>query len=125
MIDVAFIPARGGSKGFPNKNLATVKGESLIQRAIKCALDSGQYRCVVFSTDSDEYIEHINRFIRDERLIIHKRLNNASDTDEVDPMIVAVIEELVAKRIVSAPETISLLYPTSPGISSTGLTRAA
>lgn len=124
MIDIAFIPARGGSKGFPNKNLATVNGESLIVRAIKCALNTNKYAKIVFSTDSDEYIEHVDKLINSDKLIIHKRVNNASDVDEVDPMIVAVIEDLVAKGVINTPKTISLLYPTSPGRATSSLTKS-
>jgi len=124
MIDIAFIPARGGSKGFPNKNLALVNDESLIVRAIRCALKTNQYSRIVFSSDSDEYIAHVEQLINDDRVIIHKRLNNASDVDEVDPMIVAVMDELIAKDIINTPRTISLLYPTSPGRTVESLTKS-
>jgi CMP-N-acetylneuraminic acid synthetase len=47
---LAIIPARGGSKGIPNKNLLTIAGRPLLGHAIQCARWAG---CdVVVSTDS-------------------------------------------------------------------------
>ncbi len=48
------IPARGGSKGFPNKNIAMLAGKPLIAHTIEHALDA---RCVTdlfVSTDDDD-----------------------------------------------------------------------
>ena len=36
---IAFIPARGGSKGLPGKNLMKLGGKSMIQRAVASATD--------------------------------------------------------------------------------------
>lgn len=47
------IPARGGSKGIPQKNIALVKGKPLISYCIKASLDSNVDETWV-STDSDE-----------------------------------------------------------------------
>jgi len=48
---VAIIPARGGSKGLPGKNLLTVGGESLIARAVHSARACGSISRTVVSTD--------------------------------------------------------------------------
>ena len=45
------IPARGGSKGIPRKNLCRVGGETLIARAVRIAKEAGH---VIVSTDSHE-----------------------------------------------------------------------
>jgi CMP-N-acetylneuraminic acid synthetase len=36
---IAFIPARGGSKGLPGKNLKAIAGKSMVQRAVASATD--------------------------------------------------------------------------------------
>ena len=51
---VAFVFARGGSKGVPGKNLREVAGKSLLQRAIETALETPEITRVIVSTDSDE-----------------------------------------------------------------------
>ncbi|WP_424183775.1 cytidylyltransferase domain-containing protein [Actinokineospora sp. G85] len=48
---VAVVPARGGSKGVPGKNLARVGGVPLVARAVAAALGSGAVDEVVVSTD--------------------------------------------------------------------------
>jgi N-acylneuraminate cytidylyltransferase len=54
---VAFIFARGGSKGLPRKNLRTVGGVSLLARAIRCAKAVPTLTRVVVSTDDPEIAE--------------------------------------------------------------------
>jgi N-acylneuraminate cytidylyltransferase len=51
---VAFVFARGGSKGVPGKNLRVVAGKSLLQRAIETALATPEIMRVIVSTDSEE-----------------------------------------------------------------------
>ena len=51
---LALIPARGGSKGLPNKNILQCAGRPLIAWTIKAALESGVMSDVVVSTDSVE-----------------------------------------------------------------------
>lgn len=51
MSNVAIIPARGGSKRIPRKNLALFDGVPMIVRSIRTALDSGLFDQVVVSTD--------------------------------------------------------------------------
>ena len=48
---LALIPARGGSKGLPGKNLAIVGGITLLARAVRCAQDSKLFEEIVVSTD--------------------------------------------------------------------------
>ena len=49
-MNVALIPARGGSKGIPLKNLQTVNGESLLSRTIKAANHSKKIDSVFVSS---------------------------------------------------------------------------
>ena len=50
----AFIFARGGSKGLPNKNLRLIAGKPLIAWAIEQALSVDEIDSVIVSTDSEE-----------------------------------------------------------------------
>ena len=51
---LAIIPARGGSKGLPGKNLRVICGKPLIAWSIERALASGYIDTTVVSTDSPE-----------------------------------------------------------------------
>lgn len=57
MNNVAIIPARGGSKRIPRKNLKPFDGVPMIARSIQTALDSGLFAQVVVSTDDEEIAE--------------------------------------------------------------------
>lgn len=51
---VALIPARGGSKRIPRKNLRDFAGKPLIAHSISIALDAGVFARVIVSTDDEE-----------------------------------------------------------------------
>ena len=54
---LAYIPARGGSKGIPKKNIAELGEMPLIAFTIVAALKSGLFEKVMVSTDSEEIAE--------------------------------------------------------------------
>ena len=51
---IGVVPARGGSKGIPRKNLATVNGRTLISFTLDAALGSNELDRVIVSTDDEE-----------------------------------------------------------------------
>lgn len=57
MKTIAIIPARSGSKGLKDKNIAQVCGRPLIDYTIKAAIDSGCFDTVMVSTDSELYAD--------------------------------------------------------------------
>ena len=56
---LAIIPARGGAKGIPNKNIQNVGGKPLIARTIEVALQSNIIDRIIVSTD-DQKIRDIS-----------------------------------------------------------------
>ncbi|MGN0903510.1 MAG: pseudaminic acid cytidylyltransferase [Succinivibrio sp.] len=54
---IAIIPARGGSKRIPHKNIKDFNGRPLISYPIKAALDSKIFDKVIVSTDDEEIAE--------------------------------------------------------------------
>jgi CMP-N-acetylneuraminic acid synthetase len=71
---VAIIPARGGSKRIPGKNIRPLAGKPIILYTIAAAIDSGLFEYVVVSTDSPAIAEIAQRhgaaipFLRDDNL---------------------------------------------------------
>ena len=51
---IAVIPARGGSKGIPRKNVRLLAGKPMIHYVIEAALAVEAIDAVIVSTDSDE-----------------------------------------------------------------------
>ena len=54
---LAVIPARGGSKGIPRKNIRMLGGKPLIAYSIETALSSKFVDTVLLSSDDEEIIE--------------------------------------------------------------------
>jgi len=59
---IAFIFARGGSKGVPGKNLRILAGKSLLAHAIECAKAAKSIGAVVVSTDDEEIAAEARRW---------------------------------------------------------------
>lgn len=54
---IAVIPARGGSKRIPRKNIKSFCGEPMIAWSIKAAKSSGLFEHIIVSTDDEEIAE--------------------------------------------------------------------
>ena len=50
---ICVIPARGGSKGLPGKNLKRINGETLVRFALRKAVECGLFDRIILSSDSD------------------------------------------------------------------------
>jgi pseudaminic acid cytidylyltransferase len=53
-VNLAIIPARGGSKRIPGKNIKPFCGKPLIAYSIEAARESGKFHKIIVSTDSEE-----------------------------------------------------------------------
>jgi len=54
---ICIIPARGGSKGLPRKNVKKINNEHLISRPIRHAIESNAIGTIIVSTDDPEIAE--------------------------------------------------------------------
>jgi CMP-N,N'-diacetyllegionaminic acid synthase len=107
---LALIPARGNSKGVPEKNLRPINGKSLVERAFEVAIRSDVADRVILSTDSGEIAEH-GRSLGLEIPF----LRPAALADDTTPMIDVAqhaLHELAGDGY--APDALLLLQPTSP-----------
>ena len=53
-MNIAIIPARGGSKRIPQKNIKDFNGKPIIAYSIEKAIESGLFETVIVSTDDEE-----------------------------------------------------------------------
>lgn len=119
---ICIIPARGGSKRIPRKNLVDFAGIPLIAHSIKNAINSGVFDYVVVSSDDEEILSTANKF---GALTPFVRPANLSDdfTSTADVVCHAIIE---CERLFGISfKTACCLYATAPLISSEILAAAA
>jgi N-acylneuraminate cytidylyltransferase len=107
---LALVPARGGSKGIPDKNIRPLAGRTLLEYVARASAASGVIDRIVLSTDSER--------IADEgrRVGLEVPFLRPSDLAQDDTPMLPVIEHAVdvMSRQGWEPEVIVLLQPTSP-----------
>tara|TARA_Y100000022_G_C13193179_1_gene349056 strand:- start:242 stop:913 length:672 start_codon:yes stop_codon:yes gene_type:complete len=104
---IAIIPARGGSKGIPGKNIIQINGKPLIQYTIDMAVNVKYFSSIWVSSDSKDIMDACRHY---EGLKFH---NRASDLATDNSPIVDTIMEIV-KLEKNDFDAIILLQPTSP-----------
>lgn len=101
---IGLIPARGGSKGVPNKNIKTICGKPLIVWTIEKAKRSRLLDKVIVSTDSDAIAEIAQKAGAE---ILKRPDYLATDTASTQDVMVHALQSFPA-------DTLVLLQPTSP-----------
>lgn len=104
------IPARGGSKGIPRKNLRALNGKPLIYYSIKTALSS-QYKPDVYVSTDDEEIGMISKKFGAK--VFKRDPEYAKDSATLDPVIYEAYEK-ISKKNKKTYDIIVTLQPTSP-----------
>jgi pseudaminic acid cytidylyltransferase len=109
-MNMAVIPARGGSKRIPRKNIKEFAGKPMLAWAILAAKAAGVFERILVSTDSEEIAATALSwgaevpFMRPETL--------ADDHTPTAPVILHAITELIASGAV--PTYACCIYPTAP-----------
>lgn len=104
------IPARGGSKGIPRKNIKELCGKPLIYYSIDVARQLADDADICVSTDDGEIIECVRKIGLDVPFVRPDHL--ASDTATTNDVIVHALNFYADKGI--NYDTVVLLQPTSP-----------
>lgn len=106
------IPARGGSKRLPRKNLLPLSGKPLICWTIEAALEANLNARVIV-TSEDEEILGIARQYQSQGVIAYNRPDElASDTTSTADVLIDAVKAEQEKG--HEPKTIVVLQPTSP-----------
>lgn len=104
---LAIVPARCGSKGFPNKNIAKIGDKTLLDLAVRVGLDCKSVDDVYVSTDCNEY-ENIALKVGAKSLGLRPE-EFATDSAKSIDVVIDLINKLEKKY-----DYLVLLQPTSP-----------
>jgi CMP-N-acetylneuraminic acid synthetase len=107
---IAIIPARGGSKGIPRKNIKEFCGKPLIAYIIEAALKVRELDRVIVSTEDKEIAEVAKKYGAE---VIERPKELAGDEIPTFPVIQHAVTYL-EKEENYKPDVIVLLYSTSP-----------
>ncbi|MFD2999158.1 pseudaminic acid cytidylyltransferase [Pontibacter toksunensis] len=117
---IAIIPARGGSKRIPRKNIKYFSGKPIIVYSIEAALQSGLFEEVMVSTDDEEIAE----VARKHGANIPFFRSSATSTDFATTA--AVLTEVLGEYAAAGEsfEYGCCLYPTAPLVKANSITEA-
>lgn len=107
---LAVVPARGGSRGVPDKNLALVGGQPLVARAVRAALGARRVNRVVVSTD-DARIAAVAQ--RAGAGVVLRPAELAGDTATSESALLHAVDD-VTRTTGVAPGVVVLVQCTSP-----------
>lgn len=110
MADICIIPARGGSKRIPRKNIKNFAGKPIIAYSIEAALSSGLFDEVMVSTDDAEIARIAEKF--GAKVPFFRSEKNADDHSTTSDVIEEVLMEYSkqGRKFISA----CCIYPTAP-----------
>lgn len=114
---LAVIPARGGSKRIPRKNIRDFCGKPMLAWAIEAALDSGCIDRVIVSTDDHEIAEVARRHGADVPFMRPSKL--ADDYAGTTAVVQHALQCLIADGL--SVEVACCLYATAPFVTSEDL----
>jgi pseudaminic acid cytidylyltransferase len=106
---LAIIPARGGSKRLPRKNILPILGKPMVAWSIEAAVQSELFERVVVSSDFDEILEISEKYGAEARRRAPGLSQDSSSVNEVVESILT--EELELGR---SYDELFLLYATAP-----------
>jgi pseudaminic acid cytidylyltransferase len=107
---VAVIPARGGSKRIPRKNIREFAGKPMIAYSIKCALASGLFNRIIVSTDDPEVSDVAKRYGAETPFVRPSSL--ADEHAGTIPVIAHAVKWLQASG--ATPDAVCCIYATAP-----------
>jgi CMP-N-acetylneuraminic acid synthetase len=117
---LGIIPARGGSKGIPRKNLTSLAGKQLIQYTFDAALHSKELDSLLLSTDDQEIAEAGRKAGVDVPFMRPASL--AGDTTPMLAVVQHALEHMEGQG--SRVDAVMVLQPTSPLRTSTHIDEA-
>lgn|SRR3990167_1740651 len=109
MATIGIIPARGGSKRLPRKNILKLAGKELIGYTIEASLGACDR---TFVTTESEVIADVARSFGAE--VLKRPIGLAMDGCETDEVYLFTVRQLLAEERISREDVLVALAPTSP-----------
>jgi CMP-N,N'-diacetyllegionaminic acid synthase len=106
---VAVIPARGGSKRIPNKNISPLAGKPLLAYTIEAAQASGVVDRILVSTDSNAISQLAREFGAE---VLMRPTELATDASSTESVLLHALDILMKEGV--QPPAVLTLPPTSP-----------
>ena len=119
-MNIAIIPARGGSKRIPRKNIKPFFGKPMIEYAITAAKETGLFEHIIISTDDEEIANLATEFGAQVPFIRPPEL--ADDFTPTTPVIQDAINKCFA--LFGQPRHVCCIYPSVPLINSIDIINA-
>ena len=110
-MNIAVIPARGGSKRIPRKNIKAFCGKPMIAWSIQAAIESKCFEKIIVSTDDQEIAEIARSYGAETPFVRPAELSN--DQAGTIPVIAHAIECIQANNINSI-KNVCCIYATAP-----------
>lgn len=117
MSNLAIIPARGGSKRIPRKNIRNFLGKPIIAYSIETALESGLFDEVMVSTDDEEIAEVAKKY--GAKVPFMRSNENADDHATTIDVLVEVLHSYQQQQ--THFKNGCCIYPTAPLLKSSFL----
>ena len=114
MKKIAIIPARGGSKRIPRKNIKPFLGKPIIAYSIQTAIESNLYDEVMVSTDDKEIAQIALNY--EATVPFLRSLENANDYATTADVITEVLDSY--HKIDQEFDYCTCIYPTAPFVTS-------
>lgn len=113
MKKLAVIPARGGSKRIPRKNIKDFLGKPIIAYSIETALESNLFDEVMVSTDDQEIANVAKKY--GAKVPFMRSAENANDYATTVDVLLEVVDEYQRRGMKFG--ALCCLYPTAPFVS--------
>lgn len=110
MSAIAIIPARGGSKRIPRKNIRLFHGKPIIAYSIEAAKSSGLFDGIFVSTDDEE----IGRISEEEGARWHLRPEELSDDETGTQAVASECLKTLCNYGDLVPSHVCCIYPAAP-----------
>ncbi len=94
MKSLCIIPARGGSKRLPGKNIKILNGKPLVFYTLDAVIQSNIFDKIIFTSDDDKILETVKiNYSLNNLSIIKRSTNLASDTSKVIDTVLYLLDE--------------------------------